>query len=92
MWWLDKKSGSVEAHDVFKHTKEWTELLRRTQPSERAKMGKYVDITRDEIIEFGHNAEETILLCELDNQPCSYKEFKTIQNSRYGNCFTFNHG
>ena len=40
----------------------------------------------------GHLAEETILLCEFDQEKCSAANFKVFQNARYGNCFTFNHG
>jgi len=91
-WWENYQKKGLEVHNTTKHTIEWTNLIKRTLPKDYSKMGKFVDVTKDEILEFGHTAKETILTCEIDTIPCSYRDFIVTQNSRYGNCFTFNHG
>ncbi|XP_038078279.1 amiloride-sensitive sodium channel subunit beta-like isoform X2 [Patiria miniata] len=40
----------------------------------------------------GHHLNDMLLKCTFQEKPCSPKNFSTIYNSRYGNCYTFNSG
>ncbi|KAJ8022813.1 Amiloride-sensitive sodium channel subunit gamma [Holothuria leucospilota] len=46
--------------------------------------------TKDDLEELGHKKEDFILQCSFNGRKCSHRNFTTFQNSRYGNCFTFN--
>ncbi|XP_071965540.1 epithelial sodium channel subunit beta-like, partial [Antedon mediterranea] len=48
-------------------------------------------LTKEELRDLGHNAEDLIIQCTFDKRSCNYTEFHKFQNKHYGNCYTFNH-
>merc|ERR1712062_344015 len=39
---------------------------------------------------FGTQAEDFIAQCSFDGRDCSWSDFQTVHNPKYGNCFIFN--
>lgn len=90
-WWLEH-NNAVEGYNFTRHTLEWTRILKRTPLTQLAQLGQDVNIRRDEFDAFGHTIERLILVCEMDGVECSTKDFLKTENSKYGNCYTYNHG
>ena len=92
-WWLEHDDETtVEGYDFTRHTLEWTRILKRTPLTHLAQLGQDINIRRDEFEAFGHTIERLVLVCEMDGVECSTKDFLKTENSKYGNCYTFNHG
>ena len=52
--------------------------------------GFYDNIGMGEVVIVGHSAENMILGCRFNSQPCAYYNFTYHVDSRYYNCYTFN--
>ncbi|XP_060066508.1 acid-sensing ion channel 1-like [Ylistrum balloti] len=48
-------------------------------------------IDENELEDYGHQIEDLLMSCTFQGYPCSTKNFTYVHNSKYGNCFTFNH-
>ncbi|XP_021348423.1 acid-sensing ion channel 1-like isoform X2 [Mizuhopecten yessoensis] len=49
----------------------------------------YID--ESELEQYGHTIEDLLMSCTFEGYPCSTKNFTYLHNSKYGNCYTFNH-
>ncbi|XP_035679933.1 uncharacterized protein LOC118418201 [Branchiostoma floridae] len=83
---VDLKLNSVAGEN------DWAEFLLSSNTDDYTDITDFSMATREEIVEMGHRKEELILQCTFDKERCSLDDFKVIQNAKYGNCFTFNHG
>ncbi|XP_033750683.1 LOW QUALITY PROTEIN: acid-sensing ion channel 1-like [Pecten maximus] len=48
-------------------------------------------IDESELQEYGHQIDDLLMSCTFQGYPCSVKNFTYTHNSKYGNCYTFNH-
>ena len=48
--------------------------------------------SKEEIDELGHQKEDFVLQCTFDKRRCKLRELHKFQNSKFGNCYTFNPG
>ncbi|XP_069137183.1 amiloride-sensitive sodium channel subunit beta-2-like [Argopecten irradians] len=48
-------------------------------------------IEESELEQYGHQIEDLLMSCTYGGYPCSVKNFTYTHNSKYGNCYTFNH-
>ncbi|XP_066300720.1 uncharacterized protein [Branchiostoma lanceolatum] len=70
---------------------DWFGFIQNSQTDDFSDITDISTASKDEIAEIGHQKEDFILQCTFDKKKCSLDDFKVSQNSKYGNCFTFNH-
>ncbi|XP_070542974.1 amiloride-sensitive sodium channel subunit beta-like isoform X2 [Ptychodera flava] len=68
-----------------------------TQPSQFWNMTTiftqiYSSLNASEKQDMGHQLKDFLINCQWNNVRCSTQNFTKFSSSRYGNCFTFNHG
>ncbi|XP_070574544.1 uncharacterized protein [Ptychodera flava] len=69
---------------------EWTEYLTYSSSPDYSDLQNVLQLTREDVARFGHQAEDFILQCSFDESYCDHRNFHAFENDHYGNCFTFN--
>ncbi|XP_078661502.1 uncharacterized protein LOC144905635 [Branchiostoma floridae x Branchiostoma belcheri] len=70
---------------------DWWGFFQNSQTDDYSDITDISTASKDEIADIGHQRKDFILQCTYDKKRCSLDAFKVSQNSKYGNCFTFNH-
>ncbi|XP_078661500.1 uncharacterized protein LOC144905634 [Branchiostoma floridae x Branchiostoma belcheri] len=70
---------------------DWSGFIDNSQTDDFSDITDISTASRDEVEDLGHQKKDFILQCTYDKRKCSLDDFKVSQNSKYGNCFTFNH-
>ncbi|XP_008058132.1 amiloride-sensitive sodium channel subunit beta isoform X2 [Carlito syrichta] len=52
----------------------------------------FAQVPQQKLVEMGYPAERLILACLFGDEPCSYRNFTSIFDPHYGNCYIFNWG
>ncbi|XP_077997315.1 uncharacterized protein LOC144450544 [Glandiceps talaboti] len=71
---------------------DWDGFLTFSSTPDHSDIVSVFQLTSEELLEYGHQAEDFILQCTFEQRQCTYRDFKVSGNDKYGNCFTFNHG
>ncbi|XP_033126039.1 degenerin mec-10-like [Anneissia japonica] len=70
---------------------DWIRFLTYSSTPDFSDLQDILKLTKQEISDFGHQAEQMILLCTFHGQKCSATDdFHQFQHDKYGNCYTFN--
>ncbi|XP_066300458.1 uncharacterized protein [Branchiostoma lanceolatum] len=70
---------------------DWLGFIQNSQTDDFSDITDISTTSKHEVENLGHQKKDFILQCTYDKKKCSLDDFKVSQNSKYGNCFTFNH-
>ncbi|XP_035658211.1 uncharacterized protein LOC118403579 [Branchiostoma floridae] len=70
---------------------DWKGFIQNSQTDDFSDITDISTASKHEVEDLGHQKKDLILQCTFDKKKCSLDDFKVSQNSKYGNCFTFNH-
>ncbi|XP_070564444.1 uncharacterized protein [Ptychodera flava] len=71
---------------------DWNGFVTFSSTPDFSDLKQVLQLSAEEIKEYGHQAEDFILQCSYNERPCNHSDFKPFQDIVYGNCYTFNHG
>ncbi|XP_070570703.1 low-density lipoprotein receptor-related protein 2-like [Ptychodera flava] len=71
---------------------DWYGFMTFSSTPDFSDLQNVLKLSRHEILQLGHQAEDFLLQCTFDQGKCDYTDFRVFANDKYGNCFTFNHG
>ncbi|XP_070570506.1 low-density lipoprotein receptor-related protein 2-like isoform X2 [Ptychodera flava] len=70
---------------------DWHGFMTFSSTPDFSDLQQVLKLSRREILQLGHQKEDFILQCTFDQKKCNSRDFSVFANSKYGNCFTFNH-
>nr|XP_006821451.1 PREDICTED: uncharacterized protein LOC102804421 [Saccoglossus kowalevskii] len=71
---------------------DWYGFMAFSATPDYGDLQQIIRLSRSETELLGHQCEDFILQCSFDQRSCSYRDFYVFPDTKYGNCFTFNHG
>ncbi|XP_078662477.1 uncharacterized protein LOC144906232 [Branchiostoma floridae x Branchiostoma belcheri] len=71
---------------------DWAGFISNSFTDDYSDISDISTASREEIDELGHQKEDFVLQCTFDKRRCKLRELHKFQNSKFGNCYTFNPG